>query len=662
MKFLSSIRLVHVFVILVATAALYLATTSSFSVTQILAGAACAAAIVYSLTSQHTSISPGKYFATLSLLSLVGALCLSASSYAFVGAACVFVLATFWFGQERIAELKIEQERSAALAQARVEHFIRVFPAISNIPVLGYVVRYVRREGWPTMLVLFFLTILSASLILYALAYRDLYEDEYQVVSAATSYYTEGTFYKWNWIRSESAQATGCQESDSTCHYTRAWPHTWLIAQAYHIFGISEWSSRIVSALFGILFVPLLYITSRFFTESRSVALAVTAAAVLYPSYLSLFRYARMYAVLLPLFLLLTLVTYHTISVSSVRENVSSAIGRFLSKNLRVRYFAAFIAIMLLLLTATIHINALIIVPSTIAFCIAMMCITRERTWIALSLFGMGGVLAVTIAYYTGAITAFQRFFSFFEVRNTIYLEYLTRYPVESAAGTVLLATSLVIPWLIHSRLRAKLLFLISIVGVSLVFFVFVADRYASFPYISHITPIALILILFVGAFLVRLSGSRIVMGIVFLFFLATISARFVSAIPSLYSDDTNYGRYTQAYQVILEQYKPGKEAIFAQYPRSFYLRELADADPVIISMLANRQYSFETFTEQLAQYESGYITWETRKTYHLSPAIVTFVRNTFEQHHGKGKDNTNVEVYYYNADMLSAPANEVTQ
>ena len=110
--------------------------------------------------------------------------------------------------------------------------------------------------------------IMSAVTLFYNLGERDFWEDEYQVISAATGYYHTGEFFKWDWIKHEIK----CGDHTRKCEYHRAWPHSWLIAQSYKIFGISEWSSRIVSALFMLTATIGMYFFGIFFTENKTVA------------------------------------------------------------------------------------------------------------------------------------------------------------------------------------------------------------------------------------------------------------------------------------------------------------------------------------------------------------------------------------------------------
>ena len=73
------------------------------------------------------------------------------------------------------------------------------------------------------------------------------------------------------------------------------------------------------------------------------------------------------------------------------------------------------------------------------------------------------------------------------------------------------------------------------------------------------------------------------------------------------------------------------------------------------ISMLNARKYKYETFLEDVQKYDAGWITWETRKSYHINNSILSYIDKNFTKHHGKNMDNLGVEVYYFDKSMIRA-------
>ena len=102
----------------------------------------------------------------------------------------------------------------------------------------------------------------------------------------------------------------------------------------------------------------------------------------------------------------------------------------------------------------------------------------------------------------------------------------------------------------------------------------------------------------------------------------------------------------------IVDNYNPENDIIMGQYLRTYYLKDL-EGNVTIISMLNNKLYSYDQFQEDLEKYGNGWITWETRKGYHIRKDIKNYIGKNFVKYHGSGVDNTKIEVYYFNRDML---------
>jgi len=489
-----------------------------------------------------------------------------------------------------------------------------------------------------TLTLLMIAMVLGAFVFSYKLGAHDIREDEFQVISAAAGYYYEGDFYTWNWLEGEP--------SDSI--YDRAFPHTFLIAQAYNLFGISEWSSRLVSVLFGILFIPVLYLTARFFTEDNYLALLAVFIAIFYEYHIFIFRYARMYALLIPIFLILVYFIYKGLTESSLISGSANKLYKLIYSNFNYNYCYAVLALIFLYFGYLIHINALVIIPAAWLFVFLMFYRTKEKKYLSLSLIGLAGLLYIVLAYYFDFPLRHTGHVAFFERSNFEYLEYLTRYPFPWEISSVLLAFGLVAALLLNGSIKNKLLYLYTIVLFSLYFFIFIGDRYSLYWYVSHIAPISMILILFTCFLLLRAINSRIVNIYFACLLLLYVGTNFYYNIDTHYGDKHRYGSHSRAYETIIDNYDPENEVIFGQYLRTFYLQDLKHKEVETVSMLSNKRYSFETFVTDLQKFDAGWLTWETRKSRHLEQDIIDFIDTHFEKLHGQGVDDLKVEVYYY--------------
>ena len=243
------------------------------------------------------------------------------------------------------------QEKRKKSNEFRITH-----PGLGRIPAIRFLAEKLYNQGWRFSCVLILIIIAAGFYLSFNLGGMDLYVDEYQVAGAAEGYLKTGTFYQWDYLNN--------QISDHL--YDRAWPHSWMVAQSYKIFGISEWSSRIVSVVFGIVFLIIFYFIAKFFTQNKYVALFSISCLLFQPELTRLFRYTRMYAVLIPTFCLL----YYCLFRCITEDNTGSSkwFPPFIRKHLNYHYLFLLPSLALLVLSYLIHINSL--VSFTHYFCV----------------------------------------------------------------------------------------------------------------------------------------------------------------------------------------------------------------------------------------------------------------------------------------------------
>lgn len=490
------------------------------------------------------------------------------------------------------------------------------------------------------LLVLISIITLGFGFRVYNLGTSDIRGDEFQVIGAATGYLNTGKYYQWDWISNKAIYST---TTDDYSVYDRAWPHTWMIAQSYKFFGISEASSRIPSVIFGTLLIVLTYPVALFFSKNKNLAVITTFLVAISPAYIGLSRYARMYIVLLPLFLGLAYSVYQTITKTYVPKWLGSKKTRlFLEQHLPFHWGFAILSILLLYFNYQIHINSLVIVPATMLFAplAYIIDVKNRKRWKVFTLLSVLGMILFATLYLTGNIY-FSQFFTYFEKRNFQYLDFLFAYPfgMVITLGLFLLAflASLV-------KKNIKITFLGIIVLFGWMFFVYIANRYPAFVYTSHLT-ILVIIVSVIGLYTILKKLHQLFAMIIFFILLVYFTGLGGMRIGDRY-DYQGQATHSQAYRVIVDNYDQNKHTLFLQFGRTFYLRELNEAK--IVSMLNYAQYSLEDFLSDLEKAESGWIAWETSKSYHLETSVITYIKENFEKLHGSGIDETGVEVYYF--------------
>ena len=243
---------------------------------------------------------------------------------------------------------------------------------------------------------------------------------------------------------------------------------------------------------------------------------------------------------------------------------------------------------------------------------------------------------------------------SFFEVKNVVYLDYLTAYPFASVVNITLLLTGLTLFFLIKNpTTKVKLLYLYVTVGFTLVFFIFVANRYPALKYASHIFPIFIMLYIYLTVLFTRISGKKwltAIFAVLWIFSSLNFSSKYFD--KNFGKTHPSFGNPSIAYQTLLDRFDPKNEVILGQYLRTYYLRGLGNKDR-IINMRSHREYSFPAFWKDINEYGAGWVVIETRKLPHMDTKVLKYIIKFFKKIHGTGIDHTNIEMFHFNREMI---------
>ena len=550
---------------------------------------------------------------------------------------------TFWKNRDRV-EQEIEQEKNQEELQEEIrkKEFGFRFPTINKIPILRSIVKWMYKEGWAYSIGLIVICLIYLFFLIHGLGSFDLREDEFQVMDTAVGLLNTHTSYKWDWLNNSLCNPLLLD----SCHYTRAFPHTFLVYVSYLIFGVSEWSSRIVSVLFGLIFLFVSYFIIKFFSENKKIAIVSVGTFSLYIEYFNIFRYTRMYAFLIPLFLIL----YFLIFKLLINNKEGATKLKYRLGGFRVDYIICLLLVGIL--SALVHINSLVILPITVLFIFYLTVAYKEKRYILLSVFGViSFLLVLLVANYTNYLESILNLLSFFERSNLSYVGYLLNYPLGLCIALILLVLGLFPVFFFKvGDSRDKRVYLYFAVIFSLIFFVYIADRYSGFLYVSYLTSISICLILMSGEVLTKIY-SNYVKRTILIILLILLFSNFIPTYTSIQNNENDYGDFSEAYQIVLNNYNLN-ETIFGQYLRGYYLQGLDS--PKTIDMLKNGLYPFNQFLADINSSKQGWIIWESRKGYHLQKDIKNYISKNFEHLHGEGIDATKVEIYYFNQSMIN--------
>jgi hypothetical protein len=577
--------------------------------------------------------------------------------------AIIFGVLFVLLNKQKINDLIEKDNADDALARARCNDFPSTYPGLNKIPIIRLIAKIMYREGWGYSIALILIITLSIIIFSHDLGELDLQGDEYLMASAAEGYLHTGTFFKWDYLNN----------SLSKTRYDRAWPHSWMIAQSYKLFGVSEWSSRIISVLFGIFFIIIFYFISVFFLKNRLVGLLTVFCIMLHPSYIHIFRYTRMYAVLIPIFILLFLFTYRFITEED--KYGLSKFSSFVNHHLNFNYLFLLISLPLLLLGYHIHFNSLVIFPITFIFVIFLALYLEDRKYVILAgagTFAVGAILIADKIIDFGILRRIDKLFGFYERLNIPYIDYMTEYPFNNMLGIILLVAGFVLISIVDKKeVKSKMIFLYIAIGFTLYFFIFMADRYTKFKYISHIIPIAIMLIVYVIILFSRIPERKSI-TIIFTILIASgvwncsnnFEKRFAKLYPEYARTKFLYPEYSYpslAYQTLIDAYDPQNEIIIANYLRGYYLRDIGHTIRHI-GMLSYRAYEFKTFWKDINTYGQGWVIFEYEKRFHIDQKIMAYANTFLKKYHGKGVDATNIEMFYFNKDIIESSIYEINK
>ncbi len=344
------------------------------------------------------------------------------------------------------------------------------------------------RDRRKTVFVILALTLcFAAYLRFYNLGVPSFWVDELDFVEAA-----------------KSKATVGAPLLVSGYAYPRAPILTYSLVAAYEAFGVSEFSSRLPSAVFGLMSIPLIFVIGKRWFDSR-VGLVAAIFLATAPFEVGWSRACRMYALFQLLFLAGMFLFYIGFERYPQRTRSSdSEKGRIsLLKTWGVDPVCLSVGLVFLYLSYTAHQNAALFVVSFGAYLLAMTLLTRlpylSRDWFLskYAILSAAGLCCLGLALLFPAVRDFLtyaigyqpqwaevnsaqdpwRIFKFFSGRSHFPMNILF------IAGALLV---------LHRRDRAGIYALLNLLIPVLVFsFVF---QYRKNDYIYHVYPVFFLL------------------------------------------------------------------------------------------------------------------------------------------------------------------------
>lgn len=499
-------------------------------------------------------------------------------------------------------------------------------------------------------LLLILLTIIGLFLRIYRLGFNNFREDEYYSFNAASYLYfcqesqinckkeqnpalnsfkskleafllnnetkpnLLAEIYLWDWVK----------KAPSSLHYSRSWPHLVLTSISFKTFGISEFSSRLPSAIFGTILIPIAFLWGFYFSQSKKLALLFSAILTFSPDYIYLSRHCRMYSVYFVLFL---------ITVYFVYKAINSQYNRLLY---------VFLAIISFSLSYWLHLLTLIFALAFFIYNFFQAIFRKQKKYILATIVLL---FILAILFYFSKIFKIDIFHSYFlgipESPNWYYLKFFFSSPLPTIFTLPIILINF--PYLFSKN---KTRYLIFIIFSTFIFLFFLTEFPPGGIYFMHILPIVLMLFLLSLDKLLKYKKLSNYKNIVIVIIVGYLIYNFLGNVRYIYLGRDDKPKPSEAYKVILANITPNDSLIGIQI-RDYYLQKLPKTTN-IINLPEKKLLSLNSFIQIINQHPQGWIIWEEEKVVHLKKEIVNYIKQNFIKVAGKGIDNNRVEIYYF--------------
>lgn len=477
--------------------------------------------------------------------------------------------------------------------------------------------------------------LIAAFLIFYRLGYYDIWEDENLVINAAVGVYEQGFSY--------------LKEG-----YDRAWIHTVMCAGVFELFGVSEFTGRLPSAIFGIAFVLIcFYVFARWYGLAW-LALLIPLVCLMNDRFLILFRYMRMYALLIPLFLFCVYLVSR--AISRVQQG-SEGDGE--KRLIRHNWIYIALAVLSLPLLAHVHKLSMIVLPAFGLLILYLVILHRSRAQIRLLWAAVGGTVIILILTFVFQLDSFRMFRQvagrIFSPHTplTAYFEYMFEngLPLNSTfmfllAGLGLLGSK--VSRSLKTLLILNYLFII-IAVVSMVYLI--GNEGRDYRYIAHIVPfVVCTLLIAVHYYFKALWKGSYPWAMIVVFLVSTL--QLVNGYGRVYERHPWAPRYSTVYATLREQYKPG-DALFATNIKTYYLDAVELAGTHYHKVPKKKGYTLEQLKADTKLEGHGWFLWELHKTHQIRDEVVQYIYQNFKPVHNSRLDDLGVELFYFDESMI---------
>ena len=479
--------------------------------------------------------------------------------------------------------------------------------------------------------------LISAFLIFYRLGYFDIWEDENLVINAAVGVTEQG----WSYFDEG---------------YSRARLHTIIIAGLIELFGDSEFIGRLPSAVFGVGFVLLAFFVFARWYGLAWLAILLPLICLMNDRFLLLFRYMRMYALLIPLFLAGTYLIYQTIEMFQQRNVAGSERPAHFKK-----WGMVALSVVFILLLAHIHKLSMIVLPVFGLFIVYKALIERNKTQLRVLWVVSGGVAILLMLTFVFELDALKMFRQVAKRMTTphaaklAYFEYVldNALPQNVTLMALLAGVGLFFAG-VSRRIKSLLVLNYLFIVIALVAMVYlIGDRGRDYRYIAHLVPFVVCSNLLVVYYSSRVFSRKIYpwsFAVVLLISAFHLGQQY----ERIYIRHPWAPRYSQVYQTLVSNFTPG-DALIVQNVKTYYLDPEKLAGDHLIKIPKRETYTLDQFKEVIRREKQGWVMWELHKSHYMPIEIRKYIYKRFKPYHNGNIDDLGVELFYFDETMIPA-------
>lgn len=156
-----------------------------------------------------------------------------------------------------------------------------------------------------TFTILLFIIILGSVLRFYHLGKTSFVADEFLDINSSYAYAKTGIWQNWDFNFGRVNEENASEARD-----TRAWVYKWQVAQILKHSRLTEANARIVSGLWGVFSIFVIFYVTTYFTKKKEIGLIAAFLFAISISGIIFNRRLRMYAMFFPVYLLFSSFLY----------------------------------------------------------------------------------------------------------------------------------------------------------------------------------------------------------------------------------------------------------------------------------------------------------------------------------------------------------------